>query len=131
VGAADAKDGNEDETKTARPSVGRAAPSIRLRFSVSFFSDRARMLGYLTSKTEDADHHLCFDSNSSAVAASHHKGAKFALFGPDEMLGEYKYKVTPAALSPPNPSPPCLTLPPPPPGADGAHGRSVRLPGVV
>ena len=104
-----AEDGYKAYVPYSHETTGRTAdgnPAIRLRYSVSFSSEKARMLAYLTPSSppplgNPPLHELAFASSS---AKSHMGGAKFALFGPAEAYGEYNWDVRLHAL--PRPSTP-------------------------
>lgn len=69
------------------------APAVRVRFSVTFASEQARMFGYIAPLPvveNPPTYDVPFDDSN---AASHYRGAKFALFGPVEPIGEYKWQV--------------------------------------
>ena len=88
---------NEDYTPGQGTSRTRApqlrGPMLRVRYSIRFTSEKARMLGYLQPLPMKTPvmHELAFTSKTSAK--SHRDGARFALFGPTEPLGKYNWKV--------------------------------------
>ena len=73
--------------------VEEGEPALRLRFSVSFQSEHARMMGYLRPLPllhAPPLHDIAF---GSPRASSESKGVKYALFGPVEPIGKYNWKV--------------------------------------
>ena len=109
-------------------ALEKGVPAIRLRYSIHFHSYQKRTLGYLPPfRGVTPMHEVVFDPECVHNADALRVGAKFALFGPAEPIGEYSWEVLMAHIEEIQLA---YALPYPPPRAHLHHPTPTACPPI-